>query len=683
MNFANIIRKNFFYHFKKYLSNFLVNSLIVTLLFLLTSLLNITMRSTSLGTLYEAVGIALWMIVLFSVLFISYTHISFLRYRGKEFGMYITLGMTTKDVVRILFIENMAIALTSILTGLVFGTIFSSLFYLALNDVLPYHPIDMEISASSYFICIFFFLLIYSGNMTFTYFYFKKKSIVDVLKASKKSELGKYTHWLGVVALVLFILACVNLPKTDLSEAAFQTCLVLLIVCPYFIIGSMIVLFKDFIKLFKKTYHNQLLVLSNLTHRFAAYRNTLYLVTLFIAGAVFFVGFSYSTHLSSTVRVNNHNPYNIMYVETNHLNKLEQRKVDEILNNENGYTTQHKKLEYLEIVNIKINQKHLSLSPNVESVISLSNYNKHMKTHYKLQNNQAFYVTNFHQEENFVNNEGIILATISPKLENQIDEYNQINSKASLKKYLNEHVHVSFKGENIKPLTQPFTNFWISNQYSSGSAYIVNDHIYEKLKASNPTESTKILHLIKGEIPTENFDSLIKTMRMKNGLDHSYWNEPHLSALTSYEERVILENYRPISKAEQVGLTKEATGSQFFVMSFISILLILASGTVLYYKVLADVNLERERIQLLKRIGMTSKEIKSLISKELSIIFFIPLLFGMGVGVYLTLIDYFNTQMLKSIIAKVGIIWVLFIFIQTLIYMVSRKKYLYELSRLK
>jgi len=139
--------------------------------------------------------------------------------------------------------------------------------------------------------------------------------------------------------------------------------------------------------------------LYNLTHRFAAYRNTLYLVTLLIAGAVFFVGFSYSTHLSSTVRVNNHNPYNIMYVETNHLNKLEQRKVDEILNNENGYTTQHKKLEYLEIVNIKINQKHLSLSPNVASVISLSNYNKHMKTHYKLQNNQAFYVTNFHQEE--------------------------------------------------------------------------------------------------------------------------------------------------------------------------------------------------------------------------------------------------------------------------------------------
>ncbi|WP_029326402.1 FtsX-like permease family protein [Bacillus sp. m3-13] len=56
-------------------------------------------------------------LVLFTVFFITYAHRIFTRRRKKEFGLLMTLGMSKRDIARLLLLENALIATASIVTG--------------------------------------------------------------------------------------------------------------------------------------------------------------------------------------------------------------------------------------------------------------------------------------------------------------------------------------------------------------------------------------------------------------------------------------------------------------------------------------------------------------------------------------------------------------------------------------
>lgn len=97
MTFSSIIRKNFIYNIRKFMSVYFVNTLIVAMLFIFGSLMfnSDVLEQAGKTRLYETIKMSLVGIIIFSIVFITYSTISFLKYRGKEFGMYVTLGMTT------------------------------------------------------------------------------------------------------------------------------------------------------------------------------------------------------------------------------------------------------------------------------------------------------------------------------------------------------------------------------------------------------------------------------------------------------------------------------------------------------------------------------------------------------------------------------------------------------------
>ena len=64
-------------------------------------------------------------LLIFTVFFISYAHSIFIKRRKKEFGLFMTLGMTNRDLIKLILIENVGIALVSIGTGILSGIVFS------------------------------------------------------------------------------------------------------------------------------------------------------------------------------------------------------------------------------------------------------------------------------------------------------------------------------------------------------------------------------------------------------------------------------------------------------------------------------------------------------------------------------------------------------------------------------
>lgn len=666
MTFSSIVRKNFIYNVRKYMSLYFVNTLIVAILFMFGSLLfnSDVYRQVGTTTLYEVIKSALMGVVLFSIVFITYSNISFMKYRGKEFGMYITLGMTTKNLTRLLFLEQAGILIISLVTGLVSGGVFSKLFYMGLNQMLIINPIRFEFNVNSLLLSSGIFLLIFICNFIFNILYVRKTSIIDVLNASSKKGVGKSNLILGMIAMVVFVVSAYLLPKVLLKQVfqnqpyMFILLLVLTLICPYVIFGTLIVVVKSVMKVFKKTYNNNLIMLSNLSHRFLSYKSIFYIVSLLIAGAIFFIGISYSMYVTSGENNDRDHPFDIMFVETNQFNRMDASEVEQILKERGNTIEQNNTLEFIELPEFRDYKGAMVLWSNRTCIISESDFNQHMGTQYELKADQAM-ESRLRAEK--MKNE--IPTTIIPVMNiEQIDtQFQESMSKEELAQALIPYSFVEYPRQHITSIVQPFINFSEVSGGYYGTALVVDDQVYKQWKAEIRKEQIKKFHLIKGNINEQGYQSLVHALRERNGFE--------------------LEDLKPLYKEAEFKRTLQSNGTLFFIVIFLGALFAIASGVVLFHKVLSDIEDQKDSIYSLKRIGITTKELKNIISKELAITFCFPTLFGLGLGLYYFYVLFSNQTNVLQILGKASIVALIFLVLQIIFYFVSRRKYFSELGK--
>lgn len=680
MTFISIVRKNFVHNFNKYISFYFVNSLIVAMLFMYGSLMynQSIIDSAGQNTLSETIKIALFGLVVFSIIFITYTNTSFLKNRGKEFGMYLTLGVTTKDLSRLILLENLGIMVASIITGIIGGSVFARLFYMGLNRVLDTMNVIFRFEYKSFLLSIGVVTIIFIINMIFNMVYIRRISIINIIRSSKNKEAGKGNLLLGAIALILLILALCLLPKTLLNEIFKNSrymvgvFLAITILAPYLIIGSLLALIKKIVNRIPKLYNNNILLLSNLSHRLLAYKNIIYMVSLLMAGVMFFLGFTYSAYVSSREVIESSNPYDFMFVESNKYNKVNKSEIENLL--KDYKLEKYNTLEYLRAVELgKGEDSQLSYRSNYKMIISEANFNKVSEEYLTLNKGQATFITAYEEamEYNYPN---VVLAPFSDRdileIEESFDEDLIINSET-----YNELVNL----DNINVLQG--VKFVNSINYSYSNALVVSNEDYDLFKNQLPKDKIEIAHLINSENSEGAFNQLESYLKDKNGLDSSYWNSSSGILYGKYPqgERGEIEKKMPISTEGLVKMSRESNGMNFFTMMFIGALFSIAIGVILYYKVLSDIEEESERISALRRIGTTDAELKTTISKELGVTFFMPIMIGVGLGYYYLYLMFSNSDMKNIILKNSAVVAILGIIVQVIFYLLSRRKYIKEI----
>lgn len=78
-------------------------------------------------SMMSVVWLAILVVSLFAVFFIIYTQTYFVKSRSKEFGLFITVGMSKWELNKLVLIENILIAILSLMMGLISGSIFTRL----------------------------------------------------------------------------------------------------------------------------------------------------------------------------------------------------------------------------------------------------------------------------------------------------------------------------------------------------------------------------------------------------------------------------------------------------------------------------------------------------------------------------------------------------------------------------
>lgn len=93
----------------------------------------------------QGVTIASIAISLFIILFILYANSFFMRQRKKELGMYLLLGMSERQVTRMLFYETVILSALSLVSGILLGGLLSKWFGMLLMKLMQY---DQNVSLS-------------------------------------------------------------------------------------------------------------------------------------------------------------------------------------------------------------------------------------------------------------------------------------------------------------------------------------------------------------------------------------------------------------------------------------------------------------------------------------------------------------------------------------------------------
>jgi len=116
-----------------------------------------------------------------------------------------------------------------------------------------------------------------------------------------------------------------------------------------------------------------------------------------------------------------------------------------------------------------------------------------------------------------------------------------------------------------------------------------------------------------------------------------------------------------------------------FVGVFIGIVFFVAAGSFLYFRLFSDISVDVQKFQMVKKIGLTKSELRKMISQQVGILFFTPIVVALLHGlVALTAMNHIFERGLQGV--DLGVLGVFFV-IQVVYYLVCRFFYIRKLEK--
>ncbi len=170
-----------------------------------TVLLNVTKDTRDIIQLMTNIlsGVSVFVSFILGFLII-YASRFLIKRRKKEFGIYLTLGMSKQKISRLLFFETFLIGLISLIVGLGFGIILSQLMSLFVANMFEADLTEFAFtfSFSASFKTLVYFGIMYVLVMIFNTINVSRCKLIDLLYASKKSERVKLKN--SVLCTIIF-----------------------------------------------------------------------------------------------------------------------------------------------------------------------------------------------------------------------------------------------------------------------------------------------------------------------------------------------------------------------------------------------------------------------------------------------------------------------------------------------
>jgi len=636
MTFKDVILKNFKGSFKKYFAYFLSCSFSIMIFFMYGSLiLNKELKGRAdTDVLSYVFPVTMVAIALFSVFFINYAHTAFLKGRNKEFGIYITLGMNSIELKKLINFENFLISSVSLLVGMGGGALFSRLFQMIILSLLDIKDINFYLDYKAFLLTLVVFFFIFATVVISTSIKMGKSDISSLLREARRSEGRKYSKRdsiLGGLGLIIMACSIIFLVIIANKEALNSN--------PFFLMLYMLFAFSGvylaitnggnlLIHLIKKSkyYYKNMLAITEIHYKFNQNKKIIFILSVLSTMTIFLVASPFSL-LSLSEKIAEMNKNHIEYVETSSLNSMSDETLDSIISSEK--ITSNNIIKFI-FLNTKKGSESLN---HCKPVISVDEYNLLTKSNMKLAKGEAYNII----IDWIPDNHGFVPG-------------NMYTLYAGQSTY---HVKIidSKKGK------------WIAGveDFPSNSIIVISKEDYGELLATIKDENIGYYHLIQ-------FDNWKNSKEVVTKLKDQL-GESQLPLVS------IIERYEKLRKGYSVFL---------FISTVMGILFFVAGGSVLYFKQYTELPETQATFRKLYKIGISNKEMNRIVGMELKVVFFLPLIFGSFLGVSLMyLMTYIvgGGEIIKEFMSNAFIVIAIYFVSQGIFYALTKNKYTRELVK--
>lgn len=177
-----------------------------------TVMMNVTSSTREIITLMTNMlsGVSVFVSLILGFLII-YASRFLIKRRNKEFGIYLTLGMGKRKISTILFLETLLIGILSLAVGLGIGVFLSQLMSLVVANMFEadFTKFTFVFSKSACIKTLGYFGIMYFIVMIFNTINISKCKLIDLLYANKKSEKIRLKN--PVICVIVFILSAILL----------------------------------------------------------------------------------------------------------------------------------------------------------------------------------------------------------------------------------------------------------------------------------------------------------------------------------------------------------------------------------------------------------------------------------------------------------------------------------------
>lgn len=589
---------------------YIISSIItVAMLYMMSFLsdnkgLNKIMGADSLATIFRlGVGI----IVIFSYIFLFYTNSFIIKRRKKEIGVYNILGMEKRHLSKVLFVETIYSAIISLVCGIIVGIAFSKFILMVLYGIIGIHKtVEFFVNIHGIILCVVSFGILFLLTFLYNFMQIKLANPIELLRGTNVGEREPKTKIfmtiVGVVCLAIayYIAITTENPLNVLTLFFVAVLLVIIGTFALFTAGSIALL--KLLRNNKKFYYNKrhFMAVSGMLYRMK--QNAAGLASICILSTMVLVVIS--TTVSMYVGIQDElmarYPNDVcVTVDYNSVidksSEIEKAIFDEI---DSAEVKNKKAFSYLSVF---VGQKGDGFTTD--------------KEHLSYQNSYLFYILS---KDDFI------------KIDNNFkDKIGNISKGEAVvvlnKKYDKKDIKIF--GKNYK-VNKSFEHTEDSDLYVistlNGLGYIILDNdesvqelydVQEKMLGKGANYYT---NKIRFDFKSGNKKQKAAAYKKIDNAVKKYFKE-------NKNDKKEISSYWVESRQENEQNFYLLYGGLFFLGIFLGTMFLIVTVMIIFYKQITEGYDDRERYQILEKVGMSSREVKDTIKSQIRIVFVLPI----------------------------------------------------------
>lgn len=606
-------------------------------------------------------GMGSGVIAVFSVIFLFYTNSFLIRRRKKEFGLYNILGMGKRNLFRVLLWENVIVACIALGGGLVCGILFSKLAELCMAKVLATESsLIFTIEWQAVIKTLVLFAVIFGLILANAVRQIHLAKPVELMSSEAVGEKPPKAKWLtallGAALLGGAYYLAVSIEDPLSAMLWFFVAVVMVILATYllFVAGSVALcrLLQKNKKYYYKTSH--FVSVSSMVYRMK--RNGAGLASICILSTMVLV------MVSSTACL-------FLGIESNIRNRYPRHVVTDIYSMEDAYAA-----PVLEKIG-EVVKNHGLLQENVlhYRYLAVGGYNIEDQIIFDQSRLESFNMSGF---------SNIRQLFIVP-----VEDYNRI---MGVQKTLNEDEVIlyatkagydydtitieGFGTVKIKERVTDFVRNGIDTMQVMPSMFLFVSDIEQvqkllEIQAEIYGDNGSLGHTYYGiDLACEDDEMIQIQQEISNRLTELMGADPQYPLV------------RTECAAEQRSGFQALYGGMFLLGILLGLVFILAAVLIIYYKQISEGYEDQSRFLIMRKVGMTKKEIRKSINSQILTVFFLPLL-AAGIHtafafpmIYKMLVIFGLTDMVLFIKVVVGC-YLLFTLFYILVYRITSRAY--------